>query len=562
MEGINNVTEMDRHQDHILFSTNNGLLKLQADETIEKINLSTDKILINLLGISKKNEIFVAIQGEGIKVLNENYEIIEHYNKEHGLKQTNIYSLEFDADENIWSGTSNGLLYINRKKKISTYYDQEKGVGQNDFNYQSSCKAKDGTMFFGGINRLINFHPNSILAAEKLDKVNLVDVFNRKRNSNNFTPIYDSTQLILSMEYPELKLVFGSSNPLGRSEKNLMYQIDNSKWQALEGGEVTLKELNPGAHQVNVKNKYNDDNVFTTTVSSRFQFPGNTTYWFLLLLITSLLIYIYNFFKRKRLIKDNLILEQQVSERTQEINHSNSELKKSNDTKDKIFSVLAHDLISPVNSLLNLTDTVKFLIEKDRYDDLLLIGKDIQKKTNNLKTLIDNLLHWSLQQQDKTYLTVTKFKILGPIGATIKLFQSQCEEKKLTINTEVPVLHTLISDYAAFEIIIRNLLYNAIKYSYTGGTIYLTSHLSNNDRELTVTIRDEGVGLNEEQLSMFEEGSYNSTTGPYKEKGTGIGLTLSKHFAEKMGGKISLFSKENKGCTATLTLPLKPAEIS
>ena len=169
--------------------------------------------------------------------------------------------------------------------------------------------------------------------------------------------------------------------------------------------------------------------------------------------------------KSKRLEAANLKLEKQVKLRTKEINQTNLDLKKSNETKDKIFSVLAHDLRSPINNLLNLTDNVNFLIEKQRFDELQQIGKSIQKKTNHLKSLIDNILHWSLQQQDKTFLVDNKFKIIGPINSTIKLFSSLAEEKNLTINLDVSEDHTLVTDYSAFEIILRNLIYNCLLYT-------------------------------------------------------------------------------------------------
>ena len=556
IDSIQRVTEILKHKNNIIISSNRGLYKISDTDSIENIDLHTDLPLCNALGTSAKNEVFIAIQGYGIKVLNSDYEIIEDYNREFGLKPSNIYSLELDDNENIWAGTSNGLLHIDRKKNTSKYYTYNDGIGQNDFNYQSSLKTKDGTMYFGGINRLVKFHPDSILEADKNLKVKLLNAYTRNRNEVSFNSVYDTRNLSISIEHPELKLSFGFDNILEQTIGNLMYQIDDSKWMDLINGELTLKELSTGTHHIKVKHKYNKNNILETSVYSRYPLPVVLYKWVCIFLAGGLVIYLTNLTKRKRLRMANNELENQVNLRTKEIKQTNTDLQKSNDTKDKIFSVLAHDLRSPINNLLNLTGTVNFLVEKNRLGDLQKIGKDIQKKTNHLKSLIDNILHWSLQQQDKTFLVDNKFKVLGPIETTVDLFSSLAEEKNITLIVKVPDEHTLVTDYSAFEIIIRNLLYNAIKYSYNGGSVKITSEKIGNDK-IRISIEDEGVGITNEQIDVISKGTYQSTLGPYKEKGTGIGLTLSKHFAFKMKGHIFLTQNSDKGCRATLTLPMK-----
>ncbi len=554
VENIYNVTEIERFNENIVISTNEGLFRVFDNGTPQRINLETSRPLCHILGQNRNKELFIAIQGKGIKVLNDNLQIIDQYDDKIGVMPTNIYSLQLDNNENIWAGTSQGILYIDRKSRHTKYFKYSDGVGQNDFNYQSSYKTKDGVMLFGGIDRLVKFNPDSIIAANKDVNVKLIDAFSRKREESTFKSVYNTTDLVLSVEEPELKLVFGYDNIADKSEGDLLYQLDSSEWMLLKNEEIIVKELSAGTHQIRVKHKFNDDKMFTAKLDSRYPLPGAFLHWLILIIGLSSLIYLSSFIKGVRLKKANRQLEKQVALRTKEIKQTNEDLKASNDTKDKIFSVLAHDLRSPINNLLDLTDTVNFLVNNNRSEELLTLGSEIQKKTNRLKTLIDNILHWSLQQQNKTFLIANNFKIIGPIDNTIKLYSTLAGEKNITFKKDISPSVTINADYSAFELIMRNLIYNAIKYSYIGGTITISSKILGDD--ILIIVDDNGIGISIEQIKAIKEETYTSKEGPYNEKGTGVGLILSMHYAKKMNGQITIAPIKSQGARVTLSLPV------
>ena len=558
MENIHNVTEITRFNEHLIFSTNQGLYRISEKDNFDQIDLEASRPLCHILGQNQNKELFIAVQGVGIKVLNKQLDIKDEYNDKIGVLPTNIYSLQIDNNENIWAGTSQGILYIDRNSRQTKYFKYSDGVGQNDFNYQSSYKTDDGVMLFGGINRLVKFNPDSIIAANKNVDVKLIDAFARKREETTFNSVYNTTDLVLSLEKPELKLVFGYDNIADRSEGDLLYQLDNSEWRLLQNEEVIIKELSPGTHQLSVKHKYNDDKIFTTTIKSRYPLPGYFLIWLILLMGIASIIYLSSYIKRIRLEKANRQLEKQVALRTKEIKQTNKELKTSNDTKDKIFSVLAHDLRSPVNNLLDLTDTVNYLVSNNRSEELLTLGSEIQKKTNRLKTLIDNILHWSLQQQNKTFLIANNFKIIGPIENIIKLYSTLAEEKNILFKKKISPSTSITADYSAFELIMRNLIYNAIKYSYKGGTVTISSIIQGEN--LLVIVDDHGIGISREQIAAIKEGTYASKEGPYNEKGTGVGLILSMHYAKKMNGQITIAPVRLQGARVTLSLPVNAVD--
>ena len=110
----------------------------------------------------------------------------------------------------------------------------------------------------------------------------------------------------------------------------------------------------------------------------------------------------------------------------------------------------------------------------------------------------------------------------------------------------------ITADYGAFQMITRNLIHNAFKYSYKEGMVFIKSY-SHGDN-MSIVIEDEGLGMNASQISNIKEGKLMSTMGPYAEKGTGLGLSLSKFFAEKMGGQLLFIPKANGGTKVQLTL--------
>lgn len=247
--------------------------------------------------------------------------------------------------------------------------------------------------------------------------------------------------------------------------------------------------------------------------------------------------------RRKRI--NNLLVEHQ-----QEIKRRSTELEQLNQVKDKFFSIISHDLRSPINALsglLNLVDNKQ--ITQEEFANLT---KELKIQFNHTRTLINNLLDWALLQMDKLKIQPEKINLATIVDDNFKLLSSlHLKEIKLVNN----LLPDMIGwgDFNMINLVFRNLILNAIKFSEPGGVIEISA--TSKDEFYVVGVKDYGVGINPEvQKILFDKTSGYSTRGTANEKGTGLGLILCKEFVEKNGGQIWLESEEGKGSTFYFSL--------
>lgn len=258
-----------------------------------------------------------------------------------------------------------------------------------------------------------------------------------------------------------------------------------------------------------------------------------------------LLISVYRSGRRRRQINMLLLQHQEEMEKRSE------ELERLNQVKDKFFSIISHDLRSPINALSGLLD----LLDKGAVSasELPKHIKELKARFNHTRTLLNNLLDWTLLQMDKLSVQAAKIDIYSIVEENIQLLTS-VQSKDIRLINEVPRNAIGFADSNTINLVIRNLITNAIKFTNDGGTVRIAAR--EKDTEWLVSVKDNGVGMNNDVLKMlFDKTSPYTTRGTANEKGTGLGLILCKEFVEKNGGKIWVESEEGKGSTFFFTLP-------
>ncbi|MEO7992217.1 MAG: tetratricopeptide repeat-containing sensor histidine kinase [Chryseolinea sp.] len=258
-----------------------------------------------------------------------------------------------------------------------------------------------------------------------------------------------------------------------------------------------------------------------------------------------LLISVYRSGQRRRQINKLLLSHQDEMETRSE------ELERLNQVKDKFFSIISHDLRSPINALAGLLD----LLDKGAISNEELPNhvKEIKARFNHTRTLLNNLLDWTLLQMDKLNLQPAKIDVRGIVEENIQLLSS-VHGKHIALANEVPVQTIAFADSNTVNLVIRNLITNALKFTNDGGVVTIKGKMKND--EILITVHDNGVGMKPEVLNMlFDKTAPYTTRGTANEKGTGLGLILCKEFVEKNGGKIWVESEENVGSTFYFTLP-------
>jgi signal transduction histidine kinase len=233
---------------------------------------------------------------------------------------------------------------------------------------------------------------------------------------------------------------------------------------------------------------------------------------------------------------------------------SETDLRESNATKDKFISVIAHDLKNPFNSILGFSELLLRNINDYSKSEQLNYISRINDTANNTCKLLENLLNWSFAKQGLIKVTLENLNLKELVDEVITLINTQAKAKSISINNKIDNSITVKADKNMFSIVIRNLLTNAIKYSYSDQPINITCMIQENSIA-EVCISDYGVGIENNVLNnLFKIDQSFSTPGTNKEIGTGLGLLLCKEFSYKMGGSIWAESTPNKGSKFIFTL--------
>ncbi|PKP33523.1 MAG: hypothetical protein CVT99_00825 [Bacteroidetes bacterium HGW-Bacteroidetes-16] len=246
------------------------------------------------------------------------------------------------------------------------------------------------------------------------------------------------------------------------------------------------------------------------------------------------------------------ITERKLAEN--KLRESEKRLTELNATKDKFFSIIAHDLRSPFNSIIGFGNLLREQIQEKKYQDLEKYIQIILKSSNNAMDLLLNLLEWARSQTGGMEFKLGPIDITRLINEVTGQMEPIAQEKSITISSELSSSEIIFADRDMVKTMVRNLISNAIKYSFIGGEIRITAERKNH--HLTVCVMDQGVGIkNEVQSKLFKIDECISTLGTSKEKGTGLGLMLCKEFVDKHNGKIWVESKFGRGSKFCFALP-------
>lgn len=245
-----------------------------------------------------------------------------------------------------------------------------------------------------------------------------------------------------------------------------------------------------------------------------------------------------------------------LSEKNQQIEKQKQQLLELNATKDKFFSIIAHDLINPFSFLMGYTGVLYEKFDSYQPNELKEMLGHLNQTSIQTYDLLQNLLQWSRAQSGKIVNKPIKIFLKEIIDNNFELFKNNLNEKGIKISQDIPTDLYLFVDYNMVNTVFRNLISNAIKFTHQGGKIRVSID-NMNDSYVTVLVSDTGVGMDQEKINkLFKIEESTSTIGTSKEKGTGLGLLLCKEFTESMEGDLSVESKVGEGSTFIIKLPI------
>lgn len=233
------------------------------------------------------------------------------------------------------------------------------------------------------------------------------------------------------------------------------------------------------------------------------------------------------------------------------------ELQSANETKDKLFSIIAHDIRSPLNlfqSILNVSHDD--IISKEEF---LMYQEGVKEKLHSLTVTVDELLDWARMQLGGINAYPKEVNVGVVIHENAALFKSLIEKKEIEFSIEVQEDLVAWIDENHFKVVLRNLIHNALKYTHKGGSVKIET--ARTDNETLVSVSDSGVGMSANKIeAIINKELHKSEAGTDKESGTGLGLSLSIGLLEKNNCQIYVLSEEKKGTTVEIRIPVKDSK--
>ena len=240
--------------------------------------------------------------------------------------------------------------------------------------------------------------------------------------------------------------------------------------------------------------------------------------------------------------------------------HAKKELERIGQEKDRFFSIIAHDLKNPFNSIIGFSDLLKEEASNLGRKEIQRYAEIISNSAHHTFQLLENLLTWAKMQQGRMEFYTKDIKLTRSVNNVVDLLKVIATQKGILLINNVSENIWVNADENMLNTVLRNLVGNSIKFTHHGGTVLIDAEAILD--EVQISVSDNGVGIRKENLEkLFSISAGISTSGTNKEQGTGLGLILCKEFVENHGGKIWVNSEEGKGTVFHFTVPCKIPKI-
>jgi signal transduction histidine kinase/ligand-binding sensor domain-containing protein len=484
-----------------------------------------------------------------------------------------ISGIEQTAPNEIWASTHSGLIKItynlsSEKDSIeysSHFFNRKDGLISTNFFDRSVARNSDGNLFFGGNNGIDVIHPNELANFNYSTPPTIIteistygqSVYPQIKESSTGTPVLElrPDQRMISFRFTTLDF-------FTTGQQKYRYKLEgfDKEWVYPQNERVaTYTNLNPGEYTFTVQrlNPANESESSQDAIHLKIHTPFWRTlpFYIIVSMLLILVLYFIHHFRNRYVLARQQALTEMIEARTRELQEKNSELDMANQTKNKFFSIISHDLRGPFSALLGILEILadpNNSVNQEKQQQLIKTAKSSAQNTFNL---LENLLIWSRTQMKKTTQNPQTNDIIKLINKNIDLTQELLLQKSIELKTFVPQKLEGYFDEDMIDTVIRNILSNAVKFTPKGGNIEIGAEKIHGS-EIIVHVADSGIGLTtEEKVHLFDIGK-NNKNGTDGEKGTGLGLIICKEFVEKNHGRIWVASNKPTGTILYFTLPV------
>ncbi len=550
-------------------ATDRGIGYLEGDSIVKPESLQQLKTR-NFRSIMEKDDgtLWFGSYGGGIIIRFPNGEI-KTLTTEHGLLDETVSQMNFDHRGHLWLAGNLGVFSVS-SSQIDQFLDGQSdeirisryGVGEGltvkettgGFS-PSSLIDQDGKLYIPTVMGLGVIHTGQVSINTTPPKINLESITadSETIHPNDFRSIPHTKQRIvfktslLSFKNPEYN--------------RFRYQLTgfDSKWREGTAGQpIEYTQLSPGEYQFIVQGANNDgfwseeQQLATISIIPPFW----TTIPFYLIVSLSLVILgalIYQQ-KVKQLKERQEELERKVRERTETLQNINRELTRHIDEKNRLHSILAHDLRNPFASIIGYMQLLKEDFNESGNEKEKQIIEALLSAAKNTYNLLENLLQWSTAGQGLLPVK-SEFELQEIISEAILMAKIQAEYKNIEIHCHSEDEITMSADRNMILTVIRNIISNAVKFSDENSEIVI--RLDSDDDSVTISVKDEGIGMNSEEIEkLFAHDINHQKTGTKGERGLGLGLMLCREFIDLHDGELHVESEPGVGSTFHIILPV------
>jgi len=580
-------------------TTGNGIYRFNRDSLrFEKIYANYFSTTIKAIYIDTRDNLWAGTN-KGLYFVDSKTDSLFYTGINQGLPSNAILDIQEDNNQNLWVSTGAGLVKC--KGAVSNPYtfrilkfSSQDGLQGEQFREFASYKNKSGELYFGGVQGFNIFSPDSIKSNPYPPRLALTQlkIYNRdveigekiKGKSVLEYALNENKMLSLSYKHTPFSIEFAALQYSDARNNQFRFRLLplEKEWNYSSGirNFASYSNLNAGEYTF-ILEAANGDGLWNPEqriLKIKVIPPFWKTWWFtgLIILVLSVSAIGYYFYRISLLKRYNAELEKKVDDRTHKLkesleqvlekqsyieeqsiilNQQKDQLQQLNSTKDKFFSIIAHDLRSPFQSLIGLSDIMLDELKESDSPEQRNYANMIHESSHHIYELVENLLTWSKTQRNNMSFEPVEINISSIIEEILALLQPNFDLKNISSEKHFGSDKHGYADKNMIEMVIRNLITNAIKFTPQNGKIWIS--LTENNDHLQVEIHDNGIGISAaNQLKLFRIDSNFSNKGTNGEEGTGLGLIICKEFIEKNNGRIRVESEPGKGSSFFFTVPI------